>query len=105
MPNACATRAHPAALAPLFVQLCVQCKNIGMRRADEPGLRERKRLATRRAIQLAVLRLAVDRSPGDTRRSVARRSPGNPGEGNRPNVVGLILRQRTRHLEHSVQEP
>ncbi|MHB1234201.1 MAG: TetR family transcriptional regulator [Microbacteriaceae bacterium] len=34
-----------------------------MRRADEPGLRERKRLATRRAIQLAVLRLAVDRSP------------------------------------------
>jgi AcrR family transcriptional regulator len=28
---------------------------------EEPGLRERKRVATRRAIQLAVLRLAIDR--------------------------------------------
>lgn len=38
------------------------CKNKGMTTTSpEPGLRERKRLATRRAIQLAVLDLVVER--------------------------------------------
>lgn len=46
---------------PAWLQLCSVCKNRRMSSTTELGLRERKRLATRRAIQLAALELVQER--------------------------------------------
>lgn len=62
------------------LQVCSTCKNGRVSRPDAaPGLRERKRLATRRAIQAAAVRLVRERGlEGATVEEIARRADVAP---------------------------